>query len=63
MNWESKGSEQRAKVFGGWLVKSFEEVITPQEDQPFASGWEWRASMAFVPDAKHEWDWNQNEQR
>lgn len=47
----------RAKVFGGWLVRycddvhmSFDKDIRPQE------GYEWRNSLVFIPNIKHEWD-------
>lgn len=49
----------RAKVFGGWLVMSTDDVQTqvyggyntPSNEQ----GYEWRTSITFVPDVKHEW--------
>lgn len=48
----------RAKVFGGWLVMSTDDVQTLRNDgytlNP-ESGYEWRTSIAFVPDIKHEW--------
>lgn len=49
----------RAKVFGGWLVMSTDEVQTPMDegyDKPVnRQGYEWRTSITFVPDLKHEW--------
>lgn len=48
---------QRAKVFGGWLVKTTEDIIvTDQASHRFgyASG-ECRIATAFVPDP--EWKW------
>jgi len=47
---------QRAKVFGGWIVLTSEEVHhMPSERTRGGSGWDWRISTCFVPDAKHEW--------
>ena len=46
---------QRAKVFGGWLVKATEDVIHNTEWQGMVGGWDWRIAMAFVPDPQHEW--------
>lgn len=46
----------RTKVFGGWIVKSISDVhVKMHEDMPPTDGYEWRESMVFVPDAKHEW--------
>lgn len=46
----------RAKVIGGWLVKSIEHVhISLHEDMRPQDGYEWRVAMCFVPDANHEW--------
>ncbi len=51
-------SHQRAKVFGGWLVKSFENVYHAEmtDHHSGGEGWDWRVAMAFVPDPKHEWE-------
>jgi hypothetical protein len=49
-------THQRAKVFGGWIVKAFEGVY--HTENGFSSGgdgWDWRVSMAFVPDPNYEW--------
>jgi len=50
----------RAKVFGGWLVKTVDEVLTPtflqQGRFERSPEMEWRTSITFVPDPKHEWD-------
>lgn len=64
LEWESIESNtsnyiQRAKVFGGWLVMSTDDVQTsvytgytqPENQQ----GHEFRTSITFVPDLKHEW--------
>jgi len=49
----------RAKVFGGWLVMVTDDVMTPiyrGYDTPNnEAGYEFRTSLTFVPDQKHEW--------
>lgn len=48
----------RAKVFGGWLVMSTDDVMTSMYDGYGSSnseGYEWRTSLTFVPDLKYEW--------
>lgn len=52
----------RAKVFGGWLVMSADDVMTQWPDGygdlvSFRNeqGDEFRTSICFVPDPKHEW--------
>ena len=46
---------QRAKVFGGWIVKHQEDVfVSLHEDQRLQSGYEWRVSICFVPDPTHK---------
>lgn len=55
MEWEEIDRfHKRAKVFGGWIVKAYEKIY---EDSPrgWQSGYNWRASMCFVPDSNHEW--------
>lgn len=47
---------QRAKVFGGWIVLTSEEVYhTEGVCNQAGSGWDWRISTCFVPDVNHEW--------
>jgi hypothetical protein len=36
---------RRAKVFGGWIIHSFDSVEDSLSE-----------SMVFIPDPKHEWD-------
>ncbi len=56
MDWEVIDSfHQRAKVPGGWLVKAYEEICHNIEGQGVISGWDFRITMAFVPDVNHEW--------
>ncbi len=45
----------RAKVLGGWLVKAYEDVVHEREGG-LLPGWDYRVSMTFVPDPKHEWE-------
>jgi hypothetical protein len=55
MEWEQIDPyHQRAKVFGGWLVKVYEDVVheTPNGKH---GGWDWRIAMTFVPDHLHVW--------
>lgn len=49
----------RAKIFGGWLVMVNNEVSTSIPDGDSfrkEQGYEWRESITFVPDPKHEWN-------
>jgi hypothetical protein len=55
LNWEDIDNyHRRAKVFGGWLVKTFEDVHRTDKFEP--TGYDWRVAMAFVPDPNHEWE-------
>jgi len=49
----------RAKVFGGWLVRYTENVMTRMNtgySQPESiQGYEWRTAITFLPDINHEW--------
>lgn len=50
-------NHQRAKVIGGWLVKATEDCfVSLHEDSRPETGYQWTASIAFVPDPKHEWE-------
>lgn len=57
LNWEDiDQTHERAKVFGGWIVKSSVDVlVSMHEDMQPTNGYEWRESMVFVPDPNHEW--------
>lgn len=58
MNWESIDEyTERAKVFGGWLVKVSEPVYHTNTDGQGSSGdgWDWRIALTFVPDNTHQW--------
>lgn len=51
-----KGVSWRARVFGGWLVKTTDDVhIKMHEDMTHQTGYEWRTSMCFVPDPNYLW--------
>ncbi len=68
VTWEQIKSDHghtvfRAKIFGGWLVLVSNEVSTQVPDgDSFRNEqqWEWRESVTFVPDPKHEWTDEQN---
>ena len=46
----------RAKVHGGWLVKSTIDVMTKMHpDSSATNGYEWRESICFVPDPNNLW--------
>ncbi|MCP3681824.1 MAG: hypothetical protein GY861_03965 [bacterium] len=57
MQWEEiETNLERAKVPGGWLVRTYTDVF--HLDNGMSSGgegWDWRVAMTFVPDANHEW--------
>ncbi|HYD91030.1 MAG TPA: hypothetical protein VEA37_06015 [Flavobacterium sp.] len=56
MNWETiEGGLERAKVFGGWLVRLNCDVMHAFPDGRFDGGWDWRPALTFVPDPNHEW--------
>lgn len=64
MEWEQtdNGELHRAKIPGGWLVKTYTAVVTvlPQSQMDMMDikermGHEWRVAMCFVPDPEHEW--------
>lgn len=58
LEWESIDANHfRAQIFGGWLVKAYEDAITTSRG-PFGegtTGYEYRIAMCFVPDLNHEW--------
>lgn len=46
----------RAKVFGGWLIKTIDHVqVSLHEDMRPQEGYEWRTALCFVPDEHHLW--------
>ena len=45
---------ERAKVFGGWIVKA-NESVAHVVDGAISDGWDWRSTTVFVPDPDHEW--------
>lgn len=60
--WETVPSDgenlERLKVHGGWLVKTYSDVMHRNDDygDRMQSGWDWRVAMTFVPDPNHEWE-------
>ncbi len=47
---------ERAKVFGGWIVKASSSVYHLDNGvSQGGEGWDWRITMTFVPDPAHEW--------
>jgi len=56
LEWEQIDNyHQRAPIFGGWLVKTYEDVSHLGLGYATTIGWDWRISMCFVPDPNHEW--------
>ena len=57
MNWERIDNwHQRAKVHGGWLVKTFENVSHLDDQRGICDGYDYRVAMTFVPDPLHVWE-------
>ena len=56
MEWEQIDDyHQRARVFGGWLVKAYEQVFHTTDFNGTHTNLDMRVAMAFVPDANHAW--------
>jgi len=57
LEWEEIDDyHKRAKIQGGWLVKTYEDrFVSFHEEQRPEPGYEWQVSMCFVPDINHEW--------
>jgi hypothetical protein len=61
LNWERVDKDEpsiaRAKVPGGWLVREHFDVahIGPELNEYITTGYDWRATMCFVPDPHHAW--------
>jgi len=52
-DWQEIGPNMyRLCIHGGWLVKHTEEVFQEARSN---WGWDWRSSIAFVPDPDHQW--------
>jgi hypothetical protein len=49
----------RAKVFGGWLIMSTDEVQTQVYEgydiPSIREGYEWKTSITFMADINHQW--------
>lgn len=64
LSWENIDNyHQRAKVFGGWLVKAIEDVVHDTSQRGMVSGHDFRIAMCFIPDSRHEWEVETNEIR
>ena len=59
MEWEAIDAwNMRTRVFGGWIVKSFDDT---DKYLPAPTGNpNWTVSMTFVPDVYGIWDINRN---
>jgi hypothetical protein len=58
LKWEKiDNSYERAKVFGGWILKVCDEVMHDRSEfgQGMVGGWDWRSSICFIPDPDHLW--------
>jgi len=58
IKWETIDDwHQRAKVYGGWLIKAYEPVSHNliAEGQGVVSGWDYRIALCFIPDDGHLW--------
>ena len=64
LEWESIDNyHTRAKVFGGWLIKAYEDVSHNLPDQGLRNGWDLRIAMCFMPDPEHKWEVETSEMR
>jgi hypothetical protein len=60
MKWEKIGDrDERAKVFCGWIVRSYTDVCHVVNGDTFKEGWDLRIAMCFVPDPFHWWKTNE----
>ncbi len=60
MDWEMINLlNYRARVFGGWVLKTYEPVVHDrgEQRQGMIDGWNRRVSTCFIPDPKHEWNY------
>jgi len=58
LEWEQitkDGTTWRLRVPGGWIVRYSDDVTHDMPTQGMVSGWDWRSSIAFVPDWNWEW--------
>ena len=55
LEWEGIDStHERAKVIGGWIVKSYQDVSYLEFGER-KTGFDFRESMVFIPDPIGEW--------
>ena len=60
LNWEivdSKSGMMRAKIFGGWIVKTFQvfEIIQQQDLRKINMPVNGMFGLAYVPDPEYKW--------
>lgn len=54
--WEQIDNQhKRAKVLGGWLVRTREPVRSWIGGERWDFGYEWTVAICFVPDQLHKW--------
>ncbi len=47
--------EKRAKVYGGWVLKSFTDVAHYSQDEGMIDGRDFRPSLIFIHDPNYNW--------
>ena len=56
LEWEQVDDyHKRARVPGGWLVKTFENVWDGVAEGRPECGHQWRVAMCYVPDPERQW--------
>ena len=45
-----------ARVPGGWMFKTTEEVTHISHNGHHSDGWDWRTSVTFIPDPTHMYE-------
>ena len=57
MEWEKIDNyHQRAKIFGGWIVKVYEDALHYRQDYGFVGVGDFRIAICFVPDPEYKWE-------
>lgn len=46
---------KRAKVFGGWILKTYEEKSHSTPVNGIVNGYDYQITTTFIPDPNHEW--------
>ena len=56
LQWNHTNMDSVAKVHGGWIVKSLDDVWSvDSNNRPVCTGG-YTSSMVFIPDPNHEWE-------